>query len=506
MKKKMNKSAILVTGSLLAFFSLSTPMMAQDENNSVKNRAVLSFSENSENADITDVSNTVVSGKGKISFTVPEGNQPMDLEFTCYKFNGNNKVIHAKVKGNYKAGKHTIDLDLPADYDKNDLEITCQRNGSTKVVTWGRVAGGNWKAASNGSIKLPNAAVSDSSVITAVSNTVVSGVAKITFTVANAPVELEFISYKLNEDGKIVHAKVKGQYSVGKHTIDLDLPANTDKYDLNILCTNNDKLSNFVWNRNAEGLWTAANIENNGQAAVTLPKLIISSALVDKAGNNLSWKVKNPSAQDVIFFWNLEGTGQTGSKTIAAGEEIILTAKSDTPQKLITSVPGEQGYDVIVLASEFVPALVSPTPSPAPSTSGPVVGGTTGTSTPIPTPVSTSTPVSTPAPVSTSTPSTETTTGTVAVGGTSTSNPTPTTAPTPTPSTMPSASPVSGGTTDQPLGSGSTTVVVSDASQNSPSGILQLPQTGEQAPYGAYAAGGLLILLGAFFLRRKTRS
>jgi LPXTG-motif cell wall-anchored protein len=485
MKKKMKRSAILVTGSMLAFLSLSSPMMARDENFSVKNNAVFSLSEN---ANITDVSNAVVSGKGKISFTVPEGKQPMDLEFTCYKLNGKNKVIHAKVKGQYKAGKHTVDLELPADYDKDDLEITCQRNGSAEVVTWGRVAGGNWKAALKASVKLPNEALSDSSVITEVSNSVVSGVAKITFTVTKAPVDLEFISYKLNEDGKIVHAKVKGQYSVGKHTIDLALPANTDKYDLSITCTNSDKLSSFVWNRNAEGLWSKANIENNGQAEVTIPKLIISSTLVDKAANILMWKVKNPSAQDIIFFWNLEGTGQTGVKTIGAGEEMILTAKSDTPQKLITSVPGVQGYDVIILASEFVPVPVSPTPSP--STSGAVVGGTTGTSTPVPTPVPTPTP------------STGTTTGTVAVGGTSTSNPTPTA----TPSTLPSPSPVSGGTTDQPVGSDSTTVVVSDASQNSPSGISQLPQTGEQAPYGAYAAGGLLVLLGALFLRRKTRS
>jgi LPXTG-motif cell wall-anchored protein len=47
---------------------------------------------------------------------------------------------------------------------------------------------------------------------------------------------------------------------------------------------------------------------------------------------------------------------------------------------------------------------------------------------------------------------------------------------------------------------------VSDATQNTPSGISQLPQTGEQAPYGTYALGILLAMLGAFFLRRKTRS
>jgi LPXTG-motif cell wall-anchored protein len=456
----------------------------------IKNGSDNDNESNNEDADIKDISNTIVSGKGRISFTVPEGKQPMDLEFICYKLNGNNKVVHTKVQGKYKAGMHTIDLDLPADYDKNNLEITCQRKGSANVVTWSRVVGNNWKSGVIGNLKLPNAAVSDTSVITDVSNTVVSGVAKITFTVtkAKSPVQLEFISYKLNEDGKIIHARIKGQYSIGKHAIDLAVPANTDKYDLNIISKYSDKLSNIIWSRNAEDLWTETKAEANGKAAVTLPKLIISSTQVDKEGNNCIWKVKNPSAQDVTFFWNLEGTGQIGSNNIGAGEEIILTVNTGAPQKLITSVPGEQGYDVIVLASEFVPASASPTPSPSTSgaTSDSVAGGTTGTNSAIPTPA----------------PSTGTTTGTVAVGGTSTSNPTP------TPSARPFPSPVAGGqtATDQPLGFGSTTVLVSDANQNNPSGISQLPQTGEQTPYSAYAIGGLLVLLGAFFLRRKIRS
>jgi LPXTG-motif cell wall-anchored protein len=179
-----------------------------------------------------------------------------------------------------------------------------------------------------------------------------------------------------------------------------------------------------------------------------LLKLLISSALIDKEGKTVAWKVKNPSAADITFYWNLEGTGQLGSGTIGPGEEIILTESKGGPHKLIVSVPGVLGYDIVVLAAQL------PTPTPVPTTSpAPTTGSVTSNT------------------------GTNAGSGTM-VGDASTSIPSPSPAPT----------------------------VVSNASNTSPIGLSQLPQTGEQAPYGVYLAGGLLALLGAYFLRRKARS
>jgi hypothetical protein len=211
MEKKMKKSAFMFMGGMLAFFSLSAPIMAQDENNSSKHGNMISKIENNVDVNITDVSNSVVAGKGKITFTVPEGKKAMDLEFTCYKKNGKDKVVHAKVKGTYTAGKHTIDIDLPADVNKNDLEITCQEMGSAKVVSWNRAVGGVWKAFLNGSVKLPDVAVTNKSVISGVTNTVLSDKVLITFTVNTVKsIDLEFISYKITDNGKTIFARVRG--------------------------------------------------------------------------------------------------------------------------------------------------------------------------------------------------------------------------------------------------------------------------------------------------------
>jgi LPXTG-motif cell wall-anchored protein len=557
-RKQYKKPAFLVMGSTIALFTFAAPMMAHDLTDSkhitdsiktnitdvkalpdvqfksstyIKEQAEIDNKKDkadskmkaqtesasksqaeanngkanvtvSEDSDITDVSNTTINGKCVITFTVPEGKAPIELDFSSYKNSGSSKTIHGKTKGTYASGKHTVEVDLPQGADQCDLIIS-NNNKDAMNILWSREAGGLWNKSRKGQaveayvknntetkpsvsgqaeagVNGSNVVVSGDSVITDVSNRSANGRCAITFTVpqGTAPVDLEFSSYKVSGSGKMIHAKITGTYEAGTHTVDVDLPKDTDQYDLLISGHNKDNSMNVLWNREAGGFWKALMpSESANVTANIVQKLIVTSTLMDIDSKTWSYKVKNPNNKAVAFNWMLEGTAKSGLKTIEAGEEITLTSVQGGTQNLLISVPGDQSYDIKVAAVE----------SPD-NQSG---AGSNGSS-----------PEQSGGSASSGGSNTSSTQGGTSAPGAATSNL----------SLLPGEQ---SGAAPASLDSAAPQTAVSDAillnssgapaalNQASAARMSQLPQTGESLPFGLYALGALLILIGSFFIRKN---
>lgn len=537
MKENMKKPAILVMGSTLAFFSLASPMMAseskieqimtqettiqgsskteviktevngntdidvkvktstdsKDQDTEVKSEAQVK-SEIKVDGDtkeklkflkedlIAEVSKNMISGEGKVNFTIKEGKDPVELEFVAYKKSGKDKIIHSKAKGKYSAGRYTLNLNLP-DSDKYDVEISYLSEDNSRVLLWNR------EFVVRGAVSKPEPKVMGTVLVTGVSDASLSGKGKINFTVpeGDGPVELEFICYKKSDNGKIIYTKTKGTYSAGQHTIDLDLPKDSEgKYELEISNKTNIDSEIVIWNREAGAIWKAAlqgdtsvNAERD-EMDITLKKLLVNSVLIDKEGKKWTWHVKNPNDAAVTFTWKLEGSDEGGTKTIEAGEELVLTASEGDSPKLQLAVTGEQGYEVAIAAAESSDdqsdsvGTSTPPSGPAAPTTDNSAGTSLGSERSV-TPVAIDTANGT---------------GSGWVGGSAAGIQT-------------AVNPVAVADANR-IGS-----LESANAMNQPSGVMmnRLPQTGENQPYGLYSIGALLTLIGAFVLRkRKVRS
>jgi LPXTG-motif cell wall-anchored protein len=558
MKKKMTKSmkkpVFLVMGSTLAFLSFCTPLMAQDvksvaqitdsvkgadtnfkssdyikeRDNKSGNDSEHKDKEGTEvkaNADVesktagdqskkdvsakvkafvTDITNVSQAGKEKISFTVPDDEKDIDMEFTTYQIKGNERVVFSKTKGKYNAGKHTIDVDLPQGSDKYDLEVSCKRAGDNKTVLWSRASlDKSWKNLEINAVNTSDQTVktTGSAAITDVSSVAVSGKTKITFNVQKAqqgPVELDFICYKKTGDGRVVQSKIHGKYDAGQHTVEVDLPQNMEKYDLEIAARANENYSAVLWNRAAEGEWKASNGNTLDLAAILLQKIKVAAIPTTDVNVKIrSWKVENPSTEAVTINWKIDGSDQSGTQTIAAGQAATISANQGNDQQLLVSVAGERGYNVSIMPTVSAAEFNTPsngggsTPSTANSGSTPSSsGGSSSSDNSSPGGSSTSGDSS----FSSSSPAT---------GSTSSSMPVMDTAP----GTMLVTDSAMASTPTDLTGTASLVADASmgpnDMSQPSAVSLSQLPQTGEKSPVGFYSAGALLALFGSLFLRKR---
>jgi LPXTG-motif cell wall-anchored protein len=453
MKKTMKKPAFMVMGSTLAFFTFASPMMAHNLSNSLK-----------------------------------------DIDTS----KANSANVKTLPNAQIKSSTYIKDQDKMETKDQ-DKEKTGKGSASTTVSA---------------------AAISD------VSHTSKSGKGTISFTVAQdtSSADLEFTCYKITGNVKTVFSKIKGNYSAGKHSVDLDLPDNTDQCDLVISSQNADSSTNVLWSREAGGSWKAwKKGEVSNWATIVSQKLMVTCTLIDKDSKTWSYKVKNPNSKSVTFNWMLEGTTQSGQKTIGAGDEITLTSIQGGTQNLLVNVPGEQGYDIKVAAMESpgnssaVSSNSTSSDNTGPSNSS---SGSSGTMSIVTSPSTTPDSGSTSSSSGGTSPTGDTSNGS-ALGsvGSSPTNTSPSsntmgTAGTSTgavsnaslpseqiPASSITATPQTGVADVSRINSPETTTGTMNLS--APAGISQLPQTGEKAPYGLYAIGALLTLVGSFFLRKK---
>jgi LPXTG-motif cell wall-anchored protein len=173
-----------------------------------------------------------------------------------------------------------------------------------------------------------------------ISDVIISGKAKIEFELPEGLDEqdIEIISYKPSENNgkREIHANVRGKYKSGKHTVELAVP---DKdYEIEICARDKDNKELARWKKTAVNGW----VKVDSDQVISLNKLIVTPTVAEiNVNGELSWKVKNPNTSKVTFDWMIDGTEQKGTKTIEAGAEVIVTAKTGGTNTLITTLPGD---------------------------------------------------------------------------------------------------------------------------------------------------------------------
>jgi LPXTG-motif cell wall-anchored protein len=598
MKKHLKKQTILALGSSLALLTFASPIMAQGKGHiQATVAAAMTYTGGTEvktetpsllfagvnyiaDADCTRFHYVAARGDEKdrnrlvlpikADAQIAGASHIYDVETD--ETNGGMKKLKFDYKEDAATSKMEFWVDLKGDWSKN---MTPYESQAKLIKFFDIMMGPGTKLSSTGTTTVTDnenpSASNDNQTqklsLTNLTDSTLVGKRKIEFELpsGSGEKELEFVSYKISSNSeqaakRVYHAKIKNKFGPGKHIVELDVP--DDQYEIEICTKDKDDRNIVQWRKSSGSVWASVAVP----AAVPLEKLIVAQVAVPlQANGDISWQITNPNAADVSFKWSIEGTSQTGSKTLKPGEDYILTVKSGGTNKLTANLDGglkteltgnvnfkqmeklilvpikteligklmwkvknpnnvpvtftwfiegsdQKGVTSLNAGDELLLAaniggsntLVTTLPGgiktavPGVSDTSLQTGGTSGTTQGSTAPSAPDT--TTPSLTGTATSASTDTIGTAAVTPTSDTTTGAAVIVIPTATTQ-----VIAGTSGSaaPVQTGVTVVAAAGLSDTSNANLQQLPQTGEQAPYRAYAAGSLLVLLGLLFLRKK---